>query len=199
MNEMNEIEEMRQQMNILREKLTKQEIINDTLIRSSISEKMNNIKKQRWLKRCIIIFGIIYCPWMIYKLLEMPIWFAIATIAIFVIAFIYEEVYSNGTTNNDDLSRHGLMETCEKVIRMKKMNKRWLWFGIPMAIIWVATFVYLIYHNGELAGAEQELLYGVGIGLGIGAILGAKVYLKGQRQATELIDNIHELKDEEME
>ena len=195
MNEMNEIEEMRQQMNILRDKLTKQEIINDTLIRSSITQKINNIKKQRWLKRCLIIFGILYCPWVIYKLLEMPLWFAIATIAIFVIAFIYEEVYSNGTTS-DDLSRHGLMETCERVIKMKKMNKRWLWFGIPMLIIWLATFVYLIYNNSELAGAEQEILYGGGIGLAIGAILGTTLYLKTQRQATDLIENIQELKEE---
>ena len=97
MNEMNEIEEMRQQMNILKEKLTKQEIINDSLIRSSISQKMNNVKNLRWVKRAIIVFGIFYCPWVIYKLLEMPLWFALVTIAFLTIAFIYEEIYSYGT------------------------------------------------------------------------------------------------------
>lgn len=194
MNEMNEIEEMRQQMNILKEKLNKQEIINDSLIRSSISQKMNNVKNLRWVKRAIIVFGIFYCPWVIYKLLEMPLWFALVTIAFLTIAFIYEEIYSYGTTKND-FSRDGLLETCERLMRMKKMNKRWLWFGIPVLILWLATFAYLILHNSQLAGAEQEIFLGMGIGLAIGAIFGTIFYLKTQRQATELIDDIQELKE----
>ena len=95
---MNEMDEMRQQMAILKEKLKEQEIVNDQLLRNAISSKMRSIKKDRWIKRIIIIFGLIYCPWMMNSLFDFPTWFIIATIALFLVAFAYEEIFSEGTT-----------------------------------------------------------------------------------------------------
>ena len=190
---MNEMDEMRQQMAILKEKLKEQEIVNDQLLRNAISSKMRSIKKDRWIKRIIIIFGLIYCPWMMNSLFDFPTWFIIATIALFLVALAYEEIFSEGTTS-EDLSKKGLLQTSKKLSRMRKMNARWLWFGIPTAILWVFGFTWFILQSEELSPSESKGIFiGIATGFAIGLLLGLRIFIRQQRNAKELIDDIDDI------
>ncbi|MBF1418628.1 MAG: hypothetical protein HXN39_01610, partial [Prevotella histicola] len=52
----NELEEMRQQLGILKEKIDGQKLINDKLIRQSMLNKMSFMKKYTWVSFFALLF-----------------------------------------------------------------------------------------------------------------------------------------------
>lgn len=190
-----ELDDMRQQMAILREKLQKQEIVNDQLLRKAIGTKLSRIKLDRWKKLFIIALGTIYIPWMLYDLIHAPLWFIVVSIVYFAFAGLYSIYYTRGL-GDGDLSDKQLLDLQQKVIRMKRQNARWLWFSIPIAAVWVAIFLWLIVIDQDSAIADGEatpIIIGALIGGAIGSIIGTHHYRRQQHHAADLISEIEEL------
>ena len=190
-----QLEEMRQQMAILKEKLDKQEIINDQLMRKAIGTKLRKIVIERRKKLFFILAGLIYVPAVLYGLLKLDLWFIIVTILFFAVGAAYDIYYTAGI-NDEDLQNKRLLETKERIIRMKRMNTRWLWFSIPFVIVWIATFFWQILYrmdDGEAHLHAQPILIGGLVGGVIGGIIGTVIYQRQQHQASELIEDIEEL------
>ena len=190
-----QLEEMRQQMAVLKEKLEKQEIINDQLMRNTIGTKLRKFKVEQRRKIIFIILGLIYIPAILYYLLHADLWFIIVTVVFFAGAGLYDTYYTWGI-NDEDLQNKRLLETRERIIVMKRMNARWLWFSIPFVIVWFILFVWQVYSNdSELhaAGGTTPLIIGAVVGGAIGGFIGMAKYKKQQRRATELIEEIEEL------
>lgn len=189
-----ELENMRQQLATLKSKLEQQEIINDRLIRESLGKKLRRVKCQKWSKLIFILFAMLYVPAMLYWLLNLPVWFCIVSLLFFAIAAVYDFYYMNGISNRD-MSRQQMLDTSRRVARMKKMNARWLWFSIPFSIVWIATMTYLMCTSDSFITKNnlEGALYGGAIGLVIGLAIGAYVYIRQQRQAQAIIDQIDEI------
>ena len=190
-----QLEEMRQQMAVLKEKLEKQEIINDQLMRNTIGTKLRKFKVEQRRKIIFIVLGLIYIPAILYYLLHTALWFIILTVVFFAGAGLYDTYYTWGI-NDEDLQNKRLLETRERIIVMKRMNARWLWFSIPFVIVWFILFVWQVYSNdSELhaAGGTTPLIIGAVVGGVIGGLIGMAKYKKQQRRATELIEEIEEL------
>ena len=110
-----------------------------------------------------------------------------------IIALIYGIVYTYNISSRD-LSKQGLVETREQLVKMRRMNTRWLFFGIPFAIAWIVTFIYLAMRTTILADIDTgALILGITAGGCIGSVLGVIVYLKTQRKAKNLIDDIQDI------
>ena len=63
MNNMQELEEMRSALASLKNKLDKQEIVNDRLLRQSMNSKMSWIKRYLWISLCFIpIVAVCFLP-----------------------------------------------------------------------------------------------------------------------------------------
>lgn len=60
----NELEEMRQQMAILKEKLNAQELVSDRLLRESMLGKMSFMKKYTWVSYFLLAFVCVVYYWM---------------------------------------------------------------------------------------------------------------------------------------
>ncbi|MCH5309565.1 MAG: hypothetical protein J1E58_06835 [Prevotella sp.] len=190
-----QLEEMRQQMAILKEKLDKQEIINDQLMRKAVGTKLRKIVIERRKKLFFILAGLIYVPAVLYGLLKLDLWFIIVTILFFAVGAAYDIYYTAGI-NDEDLQNKRLLETKERIIRMKRMNTRWLWFSIPFVIVWIATFFWQIIYrmdDGEAHLHAQPILIGGLVGGVIGGIIGTVIYQRQQHRASELIEDIEEL------
>ena len=190
-----QLEEMRQQMAILKEKLDKQEIINDQLMRKAVGTKLRKIVIERRKKLFFILAGLIYVPAVLYGLLKLDLWFIIVTILFFAVGAAYDIYYTAGI-NDEDLQNKRLLETKERIIRMKRMNTRWLWFSIPFVIVWIATFFWQILYrmdDGEAHLHAQPILIGGLVGGVIGGIIGTVIYQRQQHRASELIEDIEEL------
>ncbi|MCR4995521.1 MAG: hypothetical protein K6A32_09165 [Bacteroidales bacterium] len=188
-----QLEDMRQQMAMLKQKLEQQEIVNDQLIRESLQSKLRSVRIQKWGKMFFIFLAMLYVPAMLYWLLHTEMWFCLLSMAFFAIAAIYDFYYMNGISEKS-ISRNQLLETGRLVARMKQMNARWLWFSIPFLIFWLATLIMQVINSGDLSsGNLQGFLYGCASGLIIGGTLGTIIYFRQQRRAQEIIDQIENI------
>ena len=184
-----EFEEMRQQMQTLKKKLERQEIVNDRMIRKSMKRNVSSIN-QRNLAVCILaLFMIPYCYWAFIVLAHFSMAFWVAT-ALFNVACIVYTYYNTKDIMRPSLMQEDLLEVRRKVARAKKLNSQWLFIGIPIIILWISWFAYEAY---MVNGMDGLLGFGFAAVIGgtIGGILGFRLYFKSQRQYQDKIGRAH--------
>ena len=191
MNENFNLEEMRQQMTTLKNKLNQQEIVNDRLIRRSMRNEVSNINRRYNIIMAIGILMVPYGYWCFVKLVGLSIFFWIAT-SIFMLICAGATFYNSRKISDPGLMSHSLVEARKKVASAKKFESNWLLFGIPAVILWMGWFFYETY---QIQGGDfyNGFFWGGCVGGIIGAIIGIKIHLKTQRQYQDVIDQIEDL------
>lgn len=191
MNENFNLEEMRQQMTTLKNKLNQQEIVNDRLIRRSMRNEVSNINRRYNIIMAIGILMVPYGYWCFVKLVGLSIFFWIAT-SIFMLICAGATFYNSRKISDPGLMSQSLVEARKKVVSAKKFESNWLLFGIPAVILWMGWFFYEIY---QIQGGDfhNGFFWGGCVGGIIGAIIGIKIHLKTQRQYQDVIDQIEDL------
>jgi TRAP-type C4-dicarboxylate transport system permease small subunit len=106
-------------------------------------------------------------------------------------------------TSDRDFMRGNLMETAQRLTRMKQIRNQQLLFGMIVLVVWMGWLVYEVYMAGHSAPAGSDLLPvswcylgGIFVGGVIGLILGLKIFFKMQRTNDEIIDQIEEMEIE---
>ena len=189
-----ELENMRQQMATLKNKLNEQEILNDRIVRHSMRNEVNNITRRYYVIIAISVLMVPYGYWAFVVLSHLSITFWIAT-SIFMLICGGATFYNCQKISDQGLMSHNLVEARKKVASAKKFEVDWLKFGIPAVCIWLCWFFYELYQKNS--GAVTEGLFVGGcIGGLIGAICGIRIHLKTQRQYQEIIDQIEDLTKE---
>lgn len=195
----NELEEMRQQLGILKEKIDGQKLINDNLIRQSMLNKMSFMKKYTWVS----FFALAYIYVGFFFLREqfnMSWLFYIATVIIMTVNVLFD-AYINRFSKNQFLN-NDLIATSKRMVRMKKLRKRSLLIGIIGMSIWSPwLFTELYYGASSSKGlVSPDYMWGtiVGglIGLLAGACIGIWIYLRMQSINSDIIQQIEELTKE---
>ena len=195
----NELEEMRQQLGILKEKIDGQKLINDKLIRQSMLNKMSFMKKYTWVSFLALLF-IYYVYNDIRITFNLSWWFYGATV-IFMTFTVCFDAYIN-RFNKEAFLNGDLIATSLQMQRMKKLRKRSLLYGIFFMTIWVSWFVIELYNGSGAAngGENTSMFYGMLVGGGVGLIAGVAIgiwlYLRMQRINSDIIQQIDELKKE---
>jgi hypothetical protein len=186
-----QFEEMRQQMETLKKKLEKQEIVNEHFIRKSMKKSISSINNRYlWL----IVLALLMIPYGYYVFVIMmgySLTFWVATTVFMLICCGY--TYWNGKDIRDNqLMGDNLIEVRQKVATAKKRDSDWLMYGIPMLVAWLAFFAYEVYAKG---GKEEmmPLLLGGGLGVIIGGTIGLWLHFKTQRNYQDVLDQIEEL------
>ena len=133
-----ELEEMRQQLGILKSKLDNQTLVNDKLIRQSMLNKMSFMKKYTWVSFLALLF-IYYVYNDIRITFNLSWWFYGATV-IFMTFTVCFDAYIN-RFNKEAFLNGDLIATSLQMQRMKKLRKRSLLYGIFFMTIWVSWFV----------------------------------------------------------
>ena len=192
-----QLEEMRQQMATLKQKLDQQEIVNDRLIRRSMKKTVSSITRRYYL---IIALGIIMIPygyWVFIKLCGLSMAFWIGT-SIFMLICAGATYYNSLNLSDSGMMNHSLVDARKKVARAKKFDSNWLLFGIPAIILWLAWLCYEVYQKGNNAETDYFFWGGFIVGTVLGTIIGLTVHFKTQRQYQEIIDQIEDLTSEEV-
>ena len=195
----NELEEMRQQLGILKEKIDGQKLISDKLIRQSMLNKMSFMKKYTWVSFLALLF-IYYVYNDIRITFNLSWWFYGATV-IFMTFTVCFDAYIN-RFNKEAFLNGDLIATSLQMQRMKKLRKRSLLYGIFFMTIWVSWFVIELYNGSGAAngGENTSMFYGMLVGGGVGLIAGVAIgiwlYLRMQRINSDIIQQIDELKKE---
>ena len=190
-----DLENMRQQMTTLKNKLNKQEIVNERLIRRSMKNEVNTITRRYYIIMALGLFMIPYGYWCFVKLCGLSLFFWIVT-SIFMLVCVGATYYTLRKINDPNLMNRNLVEARKKVASAKKFEANWLFFGIPAVVLWMSWFLYETYqlHGGAFSNG---LFWGGCIGGIIGAICGLSLNFKTQRQYQDIIDQIEDLTAEQ--
>ncbi len=191
-----QLEEMRQQMQTLKNKLSKQEIVNDKMIRRSMRNTAGNINRRYLVIMILCLLMIPYSYWAFVMLsgFSIPFWIFTCIVMLVCLGGTY---YNSRKLRDSDMMTQNLVDVGRRMARAKKFDANWLLVGIPMIIVFMGWFMYESYLLHEDA-FYNGLFWSGCIGGVIGTIGGFCLHFKTQRQYQDIIDQIEDLTNELM-
>ena len=188
-----ELEQMRSQIGMLKQKLEQQAIVNDTHIRNSMKSKISDLNRTIGATIFAGIFAVIFAPVTFY-VQGCSLIFVIATAIMLAVCLGLTIVQKMNLGKMMDLSQGNLVETAEKLSKVRTHYKEWYKIAIPMILVWGG---WMIYEMVQVLGIESPTAIGfycgAGVGLLIGGIIGSRINRKVVRQANEILAQIEEL------
>ena len=188
-----ELEQMRTQIGMLKQKLEQQAIVNDTHIRNSMKSKISDLNRTILGTIFAGIFAVIFAPVTFY-VQGCSLIFVIATAIMLAVCLGLTIVQKINLGSMMDLSQDNLVETARKLSKVRTHYKEWYKIAIPMILVWGG---WMIYEMVQVLGIESPTAIGfycgAGVGLIIGGIIGSRINRKVVRQANEILAQIEEL------
>ena len=190
----NELETMRAQIALLKEKLDKETIVSDKLLRDTMRHKARNINTNAWISVAASIFVMIWAVVYIPKE-GFSWWFAGATVLMMLVCDFFTWKYHkdvNAKTMSGDLL------TVAKVMKRLRDNyKKWLKYSIAMIsvwFVWLSIEFCILLDDWRLA---VVMIIALLIGLAVGGFIGLKMHNSVIRNAEEIIEQIEEGEEKE--
>ena len=192
MEELN-MEEMRQQLGILKNKLEQQQIVNDRIVRRAMKKNVLDIKRRYLI---IAILGVLMIPygyWVFVSLLGFSKAFWIGT-SVFMLICVGNTIWNSKDLCDDKLLDNNMVEAYRKVGLAKKRDSQWLLIGIPMLVVWLGWLVWEALQKPD-SELTTSFLWGSVVGTVLGTIIGLKVHFKIQRNYREILEQIEDVMD----
>ena len=195
LDDFNELDDLRQQIKNLKDKVDQQGRLNEDLVKKAIQGKMRGVHSTI-IKLAILAIAVIPLYIMMkYKVgLSWPL-------VIFTIIFLLSSVTSDFFINRMDVSHMGddLVDTANKLVKMKRNRVIGQRIGISIAIVWLAWFCYEYFKLNSVYGEAVAWgsLIGIFVGAAVGGLVGLRIFNKMQRANDEMIDQINELTREQ--
>lgn len=187
-----ELEEMKQQMLLLKKKLEQQKIVNDKLLRSAMKKKLYGLNKKARIMFIIGIFVAIGAPGYFTLIGFTPLFCAATALMLLFSAFKTFQYHKKLWKLN--LSESNLIELAEELTLLRTRYKRWYRFAWCMIIPWGALMAY---EATKIFG--EELVWYIGgsaIGLIIGGLTGTRINNNMIRRTDELLEQIEEYRNQ---
>lgn len=187
---LHELEEMREQLDLLNKKLDKQQIFAEKSMIKYVKADLKKLNGSGVFYIVMGIFALIYCPVTFY-FWNFSFEFVVGTALMLFVCLAYTLYLHNGLYSID-VAKGNLMELSQKVLRLRKGYANWLYVGFTMIIVW-CYFLYrealVIYENPE--GFMVAAIIG---GL-LGGIIGLSRHFKVVRDADNLLEHIKEIQN----
>ena len=190
---MDELQEMREQLAALKEKLNKQEVVNDRLIRDVLSQKMKVINKNGWISGICGLFVITFGNFMFYQM-GLSTYFLIGT-TVMMLFCIATTWISHSWVNSNEIANGDLLRVAKQAYRLQKEYKNWKYIALPMILAW-GVWLGLEY-AAEVKDTTIVLVTMSGgvVGGLIGGIIGFRQNKKVINKLDEMIRYIKEISD----
>lgn len=196
-NNINELEQLREQMSIFKDKLNKQQIINDQLVRNTMKSKLSWIKSFVWGE--IIIIPILLLGMAVFHAGTGLSWWLYGFLAIGLIADATGDFIINRIPKGQLLSGD-LVETSKRLVKMKKQRTSWFIIGLIFVTIWLVWFIveFVLKTDPGCALPDHNLVIAimaiaVAIGGVIGGIISWLIFRKMQRTNNDIIDQLKQI------
>lgn len=201
-NNMTELEQMREQMSIFKSQLDKQQIINEQLVRNTMGNKMSWIKKFIWAE--IILVPVILIIMASFHASEGLSWWLFAFLAIGLIADTTGDFIINRIPKGQMLSGD-LVETSQRLIKMKKQRTSWFIAGSIFLTIWLVWFIIEIVMKLNVIGCNEPshnlvvtiMVTALIIGCLIGFLVAWLIFRKMQKTNNQIIEQINQVTQED--
>ena len=188
MEEMN-LEELRSQITILKEKVENQTIVNDKLIHSVINAHTGEMF-------AAVVCGLItvcISPLAFHYNLGLSWLFVIVT-DIFMIYCMSMEVYYKRMISDKAMMNASILEVAQRVSRFKSSYKRYTLINcvalLPIWLIWL--FVETYFRFSDNMEMFWSLAAGLGVGIVAGGIIGLCLFFRIIDNANQIIKEINE-------
>lgn len=196
-NNLNELEQLREQMTIFKDKLNKQQIINDQLVRNTMKSKLSWIKSFVWGE--IIIIPILLLGMAVFHAGTGLSWWLYGFLAIGLIADATGDFIINRIPKGQLLSGD-LVETSKRLVKMKKQRTSWFIIGLIFVTIWLVWFIVELVLKTDPGCALPDhnlviaiMAIAVAVGGVIGGIVSWFIFRKMQRTNNDIIDQLKQI------
>lgn len=189
----NELESMKAQLGLLKEKLEKQEIVKEQHLRKAIKGKLREINRIAVRMMLVGLFAILYCIWWLNHL-GFSVYLQAGTFLMLAFSTIATFVQHRNLLAAKELSADLVKETFD-LVKLKKRYNQWLYLAIPMVLVWLSLMVYEIANVIAIKEFAATMIAGVAIGAVIGGIVGIKIHYRTIRKIDEMLAQIKELKE----
>lgn len=192
---MNELEIMKEQLELMKEKLNSQAIINNRLLRSSIRERLSWTKRYTYVE----IFLLLPFIYFMYAGLTYQIglsWWLYAYTVFMCTADVGLDFWINNIyISRRDYQNKNLLMLGKKIARQKQLRWNSLLFGMILLFPWLCWLGYEL-HNHIPANEWTGIFIGLIVGTVIGLVIGLVILLRMQRTNENLLDEINDIEDE---
>lgn len=164
--------EMRSQIAILKEKLDKEHIVNEKLLRKSMSSGLTTINRTRLITLFCAAFCLVLYP--IMGLVGDMSWGVVICTEILMIVCVIATEVMHAATNRINLATANLREVATTLAKLKKDYNWWLLYATPVIIVpWFIYFMYdysRVHEMSTLATVVATVFFAIcgGVGLAIG-------------------------------
>lgn len=186
-----ELEEMRQQIQLLKDKLDKESLVNEKMITRSVMDKLAGINRKNRILYALTPLALIYCN-LFFTRLDYSWMFCVVTSLFLIVACLYH-FFSHKGVDIKEISTGNLMDVSKALIRMNRLGIRWLCLALPFALLWLAWFVIESYPKEY----GESICTGCLVGFAAGAVFGLKHLKDERRKAKEAIREIEEYTKED--
>lgn len=166
----NEMEEMRRQMAVLKEKLEKEEILSDRLLRNTMQNQVRSIRRRANFSIvggvCVLTIG----PMAFSSLGASNIFIVVTSLMMLVLMVLTAVMHSK--LKEADVRDGQLLAVARNARRLKDDYRRWRNIGIPLMIVWLAWLVVEVMHGQSDPTDSLIMLSPIVAGGIIGGILG---------------------------
>lgn len=196
-----EMEQMREQMQMLHNKLEKQEIVNDQLVKKSVKSEMSWIKKFVYLE--FLMLPVIGLVWYGIKMMFDLSWLNFAILMVMsTVDVIWDYRVNIASLDLDKVEKNSLSDTLQKLVKMKQMRTKSFLIMMPLCalwLVWTGVEMWMVlgsFDNDSLQmAAVNGGFVGLIIGIPIGLYAAIRLYRKMQHTNEELIAQIEEYSD----
>lgn len=191
----NDLEQMRSQLDILKQKLDSQKIVNDRLIRSAMKQKMSWIRRYVWLQ-LVVLFPLVSLYWLAL-VYEFHLSWALYVYTVVMMGASSVFDYLINKMKDTDWERENLVETGRKLSRMYHLRIIELWCSIPVFSIFFAWLLIEICGMSDDRFEVAAIVLGAILGAIAGGYIAYKLFSNMQRTNKEIIEQIKEVTNQE--
>lgn len=189
-----ELLEMKEQMALLKQKLEKETIVHEQLMRKVMKAKADSLRTKAILESTLALTVIPVFTWVMHSLFH----FSIALCLFFGIAVTCTQIYSYYIHHHfrpKDFINNSVIEAKKETLRLKTYYTNWLkYISIPFDITFLTWFIYEAIQLSQ-ANSTSTIIFSISfVVIFITVfILAMGQYFKIQRTADEIIGHIEEL------
>ena len=186
------LEEMKEQMLLLKKKLEQQKIVNGKMLQTAMKKKLYGLNKKARIMFIIGIFVAIGAPGYFTLVGFTPLFCAATTLMLLFSAFKTFQYHRKLWKLK--LSESNLLELAQELALLRTRYKNWYKFAWGMIIPWL---VWMGYEATKIFG--EELLWYIGgsaIGLIIGGLIGTRLNNNIIRRTDELLEQIKDYRNQ---
>ena len=194
-NDFESLEQMKQQMTMLKEKLDHQNVVNEKLILKSVKNNNNFVNRSTIIFLIIGIFALPFCTFYFYKS-GFHWWFVAYTVAMLLWSII-QMIANKVKYNIEQYIDKDLVLCLDKMIRAKSAYSRQFKQSIVFIVIFMIMFycdiILRAYAGGINKGIAICLIIGGTVGGIIGGIIGFSNNFKQRRAIDEMVEDLKEI------